>query len=735
VPSRDRPTRARVRALAALLSAASLLFLNAGCEQARKSTPRAFPKAPVILISIDTLRSDHLPFYGYKGVETPALSALRNDSILFESAWSHAPLTLPSHVALFTGFLPDRNGVHDNLGYTVNPAVPTLAELLKKGGYATGGAVTSLVLNGASGVGRGFELWDDDVAPTRPFQALSRVQRPGDEAEASIERWVEKQAGPLFAFLHLYEPHAPYEPKEPFKSLYANPYDGEIATADAITGKFLDFLKAKGIYDRALIIFLSDHGEGLGDHGESEHGVFLYREVLQVPLLVKLPRGDVPAPRSVAVPVQLSDVFTTIGKAVGLEGFVAPPGTYSLIDIADGLVLPERRIYAESFFPRTHFGWSELRSLVDSRWHFIEAPRPEFFDLRSDAAEKTNLVEGKPEPFRKMRIEMEKLRTSFEAPGAIDQETAKKLASLGYLSSGATAGTGPLDDPKDHIETVRLMKEALREFVEGSPARTVAIAQKLLAENPRMLDIWELYSQALAKLGRTDEALAALRKTIELSPQGSTQYVVSFANHCLQMGKLEEGKKHAELARSMGDPAGDEILARACLALGDLEGAETAARASLKSERNRDRGILVLARVEALRGNLPKALELSRQIQEGAAHSLPLPGLHLLRGDVLARMGRHAEAETEFREELRVYPTTLAAWSSLVILYTAQNRPADARRSVEEMVSVAPGVDAYLAAFQTLSILGDRAGADHWKREGLKRYPDETRFRRAPQPA
>lgn len=719
----------------ALLPTSILLLALAGCGQARKPAGRAFPKAPVVLISIDTLRSDHLPFYGYKGVETPALSALRNDSILFESAWSHAPLTLPSHVTLFTGLLPDRNGVHDNLGYSVNPAVPTLAELLKKSGYATGGAVTSLVLSGASGVGRGFDLWDDDVVPTRAFQALSRVQRPGDEAEASIERWIEKQTGPLFAFLHLYEPHAPYEPKEPFRSRYPNPYDGEIATADAITGRFLDFLKAKGLYDRALIIFLSDHGEGLSDHGESEHGVFLYREVLQVPLLVKLPKGDAPAPQSVPVPVQLSDVFTTIGKAVGLDGFTAPPGTSSLIDIADGLVRPERRIYAESFFPRTHFGWSELRSLVDGRWHYIEAPRPELFDLGSDAAERSNLAEGRPEPFRKMRIEMEKLRTSFEAPGAVDPETAKKLASLGYLSSGAPAGAGPLDDPKDHIETVQLMKEALREFVEGSPARTVAIAGKLLAQNPRMLDIWELDGQALAKLGRTDEALAALKKTIELAPAGSTQYILSFANHCLEMGKPAEAKKHAELARSLGDPAGHEVLARACLALGDLDGAEAAARAAMQTDRNRDRGMLVLAQVESRRGDLPKALELSSHVQEGAARSLPLPGLHLLRGDVFARMGRSAEAETEFREELRAYPTTLAAWSSLVILYAAGNRPTDARKAIEEMVAASPGVDAYLAAFQTLSILGDRAGAEHWKREGLKRFPGEPRFRRAPRPA
>jgi choline-sulfatase len=668
-------------------------------------------------------------------VKTPALSALREDSILFESAWSHAPLTLPSHATVFTGLLPDKNGLHDNLGYVLNPAVPTLAELLGKGGYATGGAVTSIVLSGTTGIGRGFGLWDDDVVPTRAFQALSRVQRPGDEAEASMERWIEKESGPFFAFLHLYEPHAPYEPKEPFRSLYASSYDGEIATADAITGKFLDFLKAKGLYDRALIVLMSDHGEGLGDHDEAEHGVFLYREVLQVPLLVKLPKGGPSAPRSVGVPVQLADLFTTIGRAVGLEGFAPPAGTVSVIDVADAAAHPARRIYAESFFPRTHFGWSELRSLVDGRWHYIEAPRPELFDLAADPAEKSNLAAGLPEPFRKLRIEMEALRTSFAAPAAADRETAKKLASLGYLSSGAAAGSGPLDDPKDHIATVGLMKDALREFVEGSAAKSVAITQKLLAENPRMLDIWELQAQALAKQGKTDEALASLRRTIELAPPGSTQYVVSFANHALQMGRAEEARKHAELARSMGDPAGAEILARACLALGDLPAAEAAARECLESDRNRDKALLVLAQVEARRGNLPKALEASNRVQEGAVHALPLAGLHLLRGDVLARMGRPKEAESEFREELRAYPTTLKAWSSLVILYATQNRTADARRAIEEMVATSPGVDAYLAAFQTLSVLGDRAGAERWKQEGLRKYPGDARFNRPPRPA
>ncbi len=426
---------------------AALGLAAAGCGRSRPPS-RVFPKAPVVLISIDTLRSDHLPFYGYGGVKTPALSAFRDDAILFESAWSHVPLTLPSHATVFTGLLPDRNGVHDNLGYALKKDVPTLAGLLSKDGYATGGAVTSLVLAGTTGVGRGFDFWDDDVVATRPFQALSRVQRPGAEAEASLERWIGTQSRPIFAFLHLYEPHAPYEPPEPFKRLYANPYDGEIAAADAVVGRFLAFLKAKGLYDRALVILFSDHGEGLGDHGESEHGVFLYREVLQVPLLVKLPKGSAPAPRSVAEPVQLTDVFTTVGRATGLDGFTPPPGTESLIATADAPGRPPRRIYAESYFARTHFGWSELRSLLDGRWHYIEAPRPELFDLASDPAEKANLAPGRPEPFRKLRIGMEALRASFAAPATVDREAAKKLASLGYLSSGAAAGNGPSRRPE-----------------------------------------------------------------------------------------------------------------------------------------------------------------------------------------------------------------------------------------------------------------------------------------------
>ena len=348
-----------------------------------------FPGAPVILVSVDTLRSDHLPAYGYTGVETPALDALRKDSILFERAWSHVPLTLPSHASIFTGREPAAHGIHDNLGYRLKKDVPTLAELLKRGGYATGGAISCFVLKGAeSGISRGFDFYDDAVEPAEGQQALGRVQRAGADTEARLETWLAAPAmtGRFFAFLHLYEPHTPYEPPEPFKTRYAaQPYDGEIAAADAIVGNFLAFLKARGLYDRALIVFLSDHGEGLGEHGESEHGMFLYRESLQVPLLVKLPgekrAGETSSPNR----RRSSTSSRRSPKARAPRASCRPEGTRSLLDPPPAPAA--RRILSETFFPRIHFGWSELSSLFDGRWHYIEAPKAEIYDVAADPGE------------------------------------------------------------------------------------------------------------------------------------------------------------------------------------------------------------------------------------------------------------------------------------------------------------------------------------------------------------
>lgn len=701
--------------------------------------PEVFPGAPLFVVSVDTLRSDHLPFYGYPGVETPALSALRNESVLFERAYAQVPLTLPSHASLFTGLAPAGHGIHDNLGYQLAADTTTLAEALKKEGYATGGAVSSVVLNGGSGVGRGFDLWEDAVEPRAPTQALSRVQRSGAVTETLLGEWLERQRGEkLFAFLHLYEPHTPYEPPEPYRGRFA-PYDGEIAAADAVVGTFVQRLKQKGLWDRAIVVFLSDHGEGLGEHGEDEHGVFLYRWALQVPLLVKLP-GSRLAGTSVTAPVALTDLYGTLLGALATPGAPGTPdtsrarfrkGSVSLLDLAFGAPAPDRRLFAESFYGRLHFGWSDLASLLEGRWHYVEAPRPELYDLAADPGEVRNLASGLPAPFRSLRIEMGRQRAAYEGPRDVDAETKAKLASLGYLSSGATPGAGPLPDPKDQIGVVRDLKRASGLFHAGRYDEALVAFDALLAKNPRMMDVWDLKSQTLQKLGRNDAALSALKTGIGHSPESATHYLVAVANLCVQMGRLDEALSNAELARDRGDPSADDVLSRVHLARKDYAAAEAAAFSVVERRPSRRLPYLVLARVSIARGDLAGALGRLDRVAELTAkgEGLPLSGYHYLRGDVLGRMGRLDEARKELREEVRLFPPNLDAWTSLAALEASLGNLVDVRRTVQEMVDANPGVPAHLAAVRALTVVGDAAGAAYWRRAGQARFPGERRLR------
>ena len=435
------------RSWPALLAAVVLLGAG-GC---RRGGGLAAPGAPVILISVDTLRADHLPAYGYRGVETPNLDALRQDSILFENAYSQVPLTLPSHTAIMTGLLPPQNGVRDNLGYALGPGPATLAGTLKEKGYATGGAVSSIVLSHATGVARGFDFYEDNIEPSRMSQSISRVQRSGNDTQALLAEWVAGHSGkPFFAFLHLFEPHSPYEPPEPYLSRYKLRYDGEIARADEIVGSFVKFLKQSDIYDRALIVFLSDHGEGLGDHGEDEHGVLIYRESIHVPLMVKLPRS---ARRGESIRAAGRAGRTCSRPWRQVLGIPVPAGLAGrslLGPPRPAAAAAPRRIYSETLYPRLHLGWSDLASLEDEHDHYIESPRPELYDLAADPGEKSDLAAGLPPAFRSMRAELARMPRPLQPPGNSDPEQMKKLAALGYIS-GSTADLTKKDLPAPRI--------------------------------------------------------------------------------------------------------------------------------------------------------------------------------------------------------------------------------------------------------------------------------------------
>lgn len=684
------------RALAILVAAVTLL---GGCHR------NGFQGAPVVLISIDTLRADHLPAYGYSGVATPAIDAFRKDAILFRNAYSHVPLTLPSHVTLMTGLLPPRNGVRDNLGYSLPSSRATIASLLRGVGYGTGAAVSAVVLASSTGISSGFDAYDDDISSFGEWN-LGNVQRSGFDTEKVAESWIEKQgARPFFYFLHLYEPHTPYAPPEPYRSRYrSSPYDGEIATVDAVVARFVSFLRARGLYDRSLILLLSDHGEGLGQHGEDEHGLLLYRETLHVPLLVKLP-GSRRSGTTVDAPVGLVDVLPTVAGALAVPVSGATDGVSLLGERRDAA----RRIYSETYYPRYHFGWSDLASLTDDRYAYIHGPADELYDIVADPGELRDLALGLPPALRARRNALLGMNRPEQAPGAADAEQARKLASLGYLGSGpAAAPSGPLPDPRAHLGELHDLRTGLTLMNQGHPDDARRLFESIVRRNPQMVDAWSYLANAAHKEGRDRDALQALRVLDRLQPgSGSTLSMMSQVLY--DLGDKPAARLSAERSIVLNGPVeAHEVLAAIALERKDFDEAEKEARIAIGKNRNRPQAGILLARSRRGRGDLPGALTQLDETRSRFPAGSHVSDLEYLRGDILARLGREAEAERAFRQEIESFPGNPPGWTGLALLFASQGRSEEARELLSRMVRAAPGPRSSAAAAATLRVISGR---------------------------
>jgi len=700
------------------------LTLPAAC--ARKASSAAPPGTPVVLISIDTLRADHLPAYGYSGVATPAIDALRKDAVLFADASSPCPLTLPAHASILTGLVPPAHGVRNNLGYTLDAAAhPTIARWLKARGYATGAAVSAYVLAGKTGLADSFDLYDDAIEKPADAAgaagALSQVQRPGGETERRALAWLDTKAPgsggakPFFLFLHLYEPHSPYEPPEPFKTRYAAvPYDGEIAAADAIVGHFVGELKRRGLYDRSIVILLSDHGEGLGQHGEKEHGIFLYREALHVPLLIKLPasaRGG----ESVKEPVTLVDLVPTLGRLLGIS---PPPGADGR-PMLDGALDASRRLYAETFYPRIHLGWSPLRSVWDGRHDFIDSPKPELYDLASDPSEARNVFSPEDPAAREGKRLLEKVGAAFAPPAAASPEDVKKLAALGYLTGVAPEGKGPLPVPREEIGTIAEIETAYRLAAEGRNDEAVDALRKILAHDPNLFDAQYKLADTLARMDRPADAAEAYRRAIAMAPSIAGELSVGLGRACLRLGRFDEASANAGIAMKEHPGPAHAILARAALGRGDLAAAEKEAEEARAIAGSEIDAGLVLAEVRIRQGRFPDALAAVEDAQKrrDAAGGAPVEGLEFQRGDALARLDRRSEAEQAFREEIRSFPRNTEAYARLAIVLALEHRTlGEVRQLFETMAAANPGPDSARLAAKTLDSLGDHEAAAVWRR-------------------
>jgi arylsulfatase A-like enzyme len=714
------------RAVVALLLGLTLV----ACGRNSAGTPSR--STPVILISIDTLRSDHLPAYGYKAVETPNIDALRAESILYAKAYSHVPLTLPSHLSILTGMLPADHGVRDNVGYRLADSVPTLQELLKKNGYATGAAVSAFVLRHETGIARGFDFFDDDVKPLNGENVIGRVQRDGGDTLKAARGWLDAQkTRPFFFFLHLYDPHTPYTPPEPYFSRYQNRYDGEIAYADSVVGDLIADLKQQGVYDDALIILLSDHGEGLSEHGEEEHGLFLYREALQIPLIVKLPQQRKKG-ATVETPVQLVDVFPTILDRTATPVPAAGHRVgQSLLTFLDGGAV--RPIYSETYYPRFHFGWSDLHSLIDGDDHFIRAPKPELYNLASDPGEKKNTIDENRRANVRLRAAIEPFVKEAETPANIDPEEASKLAALGYVGSTVPTRSGEaLPDPKDTIGVFHDIRLAYTYYRNNNEPEALALTSKLLASNGQITDLWDLKSKILIKMGDNRAAMEASKEGLRRVP-GAISLLFEVANLALTMGDLDTAQQHAEIAVKIEPGQAHDILSRVWERRKDMAKAEAEAKLAVATAHDPTDALMMLSRIEKSRGNTQQALAyLDKAVVTNGRSTEKHPGLHAARGDLLARLNRNEEAEQEFRTEIQLNPDLPDAYGSLVVLLATEHRLDEGTKLIFDMVKAAPKPHTYTVVAETLTAIGDDRGALYWAYQGQHLFPQDAELRRLP---
>jgi len=679
------------------------------------------PPPNLLFVTIDTLRADRVGAYGYTKGATPALDRLAREGVLVEDAVVQVPQTRPSHVSLFTGLQPFEHAIRDNLSPPLDARFPTLATLLKGRGYATGGFIGAFPVSRDSGLDRGFDVFDDPFAGGGSQAREDRSARPAHEVVDRALAWLGRlPKKPFFAWVHLFDPHSPYEPPQPYRAKYkTQPYDGEVAYADAELGRLLQWLDRSGEASRTLVVVTSDHGEGLGDHGEDEHLIFLYDTTLRVPLLWSWP-GRLPAGSRVRGQFRSVDFLPT---TLDLLGVPAPPtsGASRAAALQSGGRIPDNESYAEALYGELHFGWAPLRALRGESWKYIHTPRAELYDLREDPGETRNRLEDRGQVAATMRQHLLAYDSKPAKPpqASVDPDAAARLAALGYVGGAFFTGKPSGVDAKDKIgeyqHSRRQTDRGTRLFMDGDYGGAVRVLRPLV-EPTKLPDgrVVERYSfnvsyylgRSLLELRRFAEAAAALREAVRVNPASSAAFA-HLARAEAGAGRLKEalGTLERALARAPRNPDLLQMKGRMLL----REGAAAEARAVLAQAKRLDpKNPLVFADLSTLlrnQGDTARALSEAEAAVKLAPKS---PETLLARGLARGAQGREAEAGRDFEAALAVAPSYPDALFFLAVIHRRAGRAREAVLLLERLLREAPD---YPQARQILAFAKSEAAA------------------------
>ena len=637
----------------------------------------------VILVTIDTLRADRLSSYGSEEVSTPHMDRLAREGVRFANAATAVPFTLPAHCSIMTGTYPPYHGVRENVGYSLDETLPTLAEELSAAGRETAGFVSAFVLDSRWGIGRGFDRYRDDfqLDPRKPSVNIGQVQHEGPDTIEHALAWLdEPRDSPFFLWVHLFEPHDPYTPPEPFRSQYPDrPYDAEVAYTDSLVGLLREGLESRGVLDDSVFVLTSDHGEGLGQHGEGFHGYYIYDSTVHVPLILRLPFGDFEG-RVVDEAVSHVDILPTVLSIVGQDVPSEVQGVDLLPLLLDREPASSREVYTESYYSLYHYNWAPLRSIRTESEKFIETTNPELYLLLDDADEESNVILQNRELARSLRNRLlaysRYLRSSGDRPGGrpdLDTETLAQLRALGYLAGRVTAAVDEDDgvertDPKERIAVHRAIMEAQSLIGKGDEEGAEEYLRAALNLDASIVDANQMLGGIIGR--RADEA----------SRRGDEADSAELNGQALELYQQALALNPEHQASLLG-------LATSYWRLGRLEEALVGFHRLVELAPYESNAAIAMSDIYADLDRLPDAL---RVVEAAAAEDVAPAWIHNQHGELLALLGRSRESAVHFEKAIAKNPEIGQPYFNLALTHEEAGRPREAAAAYEQAIERAP---------------------------------------------